>query len=297
MPVLDGRARGLLSAASILVLAAAAAARPAAAASRLAADPNELYERSSARLEKGDLPGAAAEAAKLYELVHGHPEWDPEGSFARTLLPPLQARIRRLKGASAALDQFNQRAIAELKPPDLKSEISTVRDYTHWATSVVQRLRSERDAVITSSLARQDEQAILRRTPAYARSERLFESDVLKQMADKTGDDILGLLSGDPRLESVLVRFRQLKRDLMQAIAERDALQARLEAAGSPDARAPRRGWIPWIIAALSGAVSGVCARLALDRGRRLAALEARLNRFDHTVPGAEGPDAGRRAA
>src|SRR5438445_1036241 len=44
-------------------------------------------------------------------------------------------------------------------------------------------------------------------------------------MADTAGDDILGLLAGDPELESVLVRFRQLKRDLMQIVAERDQLE------------------------------------------------------------------------
>jgi hypothetical protein len=209
--------------------AAGVAPRSAGAAARRAADPNELYERSVRSLEQGDLRGSAAAAAQLRDLVRTRPEWDPEGTFGKVLLPPLQAKIGRLQAAAAALDRFSERALADLKPPDLKSEISTVKDYTHWATSVVQRLRSERDELVASSLASPDEAAILRRTPSYARTERLFEVEVLRQMADRTGDDILGLLSGDPRLESVLVRFRQLKRDLMQTIAERDDLQARLK--------------------------------------------------------------------
>ena len=234
MPVREPRLAARLFLPSVAALAAFAvftftATRAAGAASRRAADPNELYERSIRSLERGDLQGSAASAAKLRDLVHTRPEWDPEGTFGKVLLPPLQAKIGRLKAAAAALDKFSERALADLKPPELKSEISTVKDYTHWATSVVQRLRSERDELVASSLASPEEAAILRRTPSYARTERLFEVEVLQQMADRTGDDILGLLSGDPRLESVLVRFRQLKRDLMQTISERDDLQARLK--------------------------------------------------------------------
>jgi hypothetical protein len=390
----------LLIVPTILACAALAGGLAAAAASRRAADPNELYERSVQSLERGDLTGAAASATKLRDLVHARPEWDPEGSFGKTLLPPLLGKIRRLQAATAALDAFSERALAELKPPDLQSEISTVKDYTRWATSIVERLRSERTALVAASLSSPEEVAILHRTPGWARSERLFEVDVLQQMADKTGDDILGLLSGDPKLESVLVRFRQLKRDLMQVIAERDDLQARLKEAdtrrqallealaaaaidedlqvdsgrdekGAPpaarflralamerdrlrrqdpvtaeerdalettmdrlrlsnrvltvagivpdqkeaiaslarlvaalparDARAPApssgRSWLPWILVAGLGGCAGAFARLALDRGRRLAVVETRLSRFDSTLPNARGTDAGRRAA
>jgi len=45
------------------------------------------------------------------------------------------------------------------------------------------------------------------------------------------------------------------------------------------------------------GGCAGAFARLALDRGRRLAALETSLSRFDSTLPNARGTDAGRRAA
>ncbi|HYV19855.1 MAG TPA: hypothetical protein VFC25_12595 [Verrucomicrobiae bacterium] len=297
--------RGFLIA-SFLLAVTTAGAPCFAAATRLAADPNELYERAVMRLEKGDLEGATADTAQLRDLVRTRPQWDPEGTYRKTLLPSLQGRLRRLHAASAALDQFCDKALAELKPPDLKNEISTVKDYTHWATSVTQRLRSERDALVSSRLTRSDERAILRRTPAYAKSERLFEVDVLKEMAEKTGDDILGLLSGDARLETVLTRFRQLKRDLMDAIAERDDLRGRLEESEAENGRLlagapprPERGgsWVPWMIAALLGGCCGAFARLARDRGRRLAAMEARLSGFDRTLPGAGADDAGRRAA
>ena len=300
MPARRKAPRALLVVALLAVMAAGVV--PAAAARKVAADPNELYERASARLQKGDLPGASADAAKLFDLIRAHPQWDPDGAYAKTLLPPLQARIRRLKAASAALDQWSEKALAELKPPDLKSRISTVKDYTHWATSVVERLRADRTALVSASLPSPEERALLKRTPAWARSERLFDNDVLKGMADKTADDVLGLLSGDLRLETVLTRFRQLKRDLMDAIAERDALQERLDRLGAPDEPPSRAAWIPWTLAALLGGGCGVLARLARDRGRRLAVLESRLSHrpghdHDRTLPGPGADDAGRRAA
>jgi PAS domain-containing protein len=310
MPARETRGRiaprhDLLIAATLLVLAASGVARTAAAAaSRLAADPNELYERAVARLEKGDLEAATADTARLRDLVLGRPEWDPEGTFRRTLLPSLQGRLRRLHAASAALDQFCDQALAELKPPDLKNQISTVKDYTHWATSVTQRLRSERDALVNRASPEPEER------PSCA-APRLREERAAVRGGRPEGDggedrdDILGLLSGDARLETVLTRFRQLKRDLMDAIAERDDLRGRLEEseterrrllAGAPPRPESGGSWVPWTIAALLGGCTGVFARLAIDRGRRLAAMASRLARFDRTLPGAPADEADRHS-
>jgi len=49
---------------------------------------------------------------------------------------------------------------------------------------------------------------------------------VLKRLAGHGRRRYPGLLAGDPELESVLVRFRQLKRSLMQMASERDQLEA-----------------------------------------------------------------------
>lgn len=211
--------------------AAVVAAAVLAARARPEADPHELYERAAQQLEQGQLEDSVASVARLRELVAAKPRWDPEGAFSRDLLPPLEARQKRLLAAARALDQFHDRTLEELRPPDLSSEISTVRDYTHWATTVVQRLRTERDALLQKIVTDPDDAAILARTASWARTEKLLEVEVLKAMAEKAGDDVLGLLSGDPQLESVLVRFRQLKKDLIAAMAERDALQARLDEA------------------------------------------------------------------
>ena len=201
------------------------------AAQRQEADPHELYERATAQLEQGRLQESVASTTRLRELIAAKPQWDPEGAFSRDLLPPLEARQKRLLAAARALDQFHDRTLEELRPPDLSSEISTVRDYTHWATTVVQRLREERTALVERMVNDPADAAVLARTDSWARTERLLEVDVLKALAEKSGDDVLGLLSGDAQLESVLVRFRQLKKDLIETMAERDALKARLDEA------------------------------------------------------------------
>lgn len=213
------------------IAAAVLATALLAAQSRPEADPHELYERAAEQLEQGHLQDSIATATRLRELITARPRWDPEEVFMRDLIPPLEARQKRLQGAARALDQFHDRTLEELRPPDLSSEISTVRDYTHWATTVVQRLRSERNGLVQKILTDPADVAILARTESWARTERLLEVEVLKAMAEKAGDDVLGLLSGDPQLESVLVRFRQLKKDLIETMAERDALQGRLDEA------------------------------------------------------------------
>jgi len=195
-------------------------------ASQVEADPHELYERARGCLADGELRAAGSAISRLRTLIEKRPDWDPEGVFAKELLPPLQARLSRLQAVAHKLDDFTVKALQDLQPPDIKKDISTVRDYTEWATSVIQRLRAERDQLIGAELADSEERAFLTHTESYERTERLLEIDVLKRMADTAGDDILGLLAGDPELESVLVRFRQLKRDLMQIVAERDQLDA-----------------------------------------------------------------------
>jgi hypothetical protein len=195
-------------------------------ASQVEVDPHELYDRTREYLADGELRGAATALSRLRTLIAKRPDWDPEGVFANELLPPIQARLNRLQGVARKLDDFTVEALQDLQPPDIKKDISTVRDYTEWATSVIQRLRAERDQIIGAALTDPEERAFLTHTESYERTERLLEIDVLKRMADTAGDDILGLLAGDPELESVLVRFRQLKRDLMQIVAERDQLEA-----------------------------------------------------------------------
>src|SRR5256712_11977524 len=194
-------------------------------ASQVEADPHELYERAREYLADGELRGAASALSRLRTLIAKRPDWDPEGVFINELLPPLQARLSRLQGVARKLDDFTVEALQDLQPPDIKKDISTVRDYTEWATSVIQRLRAARDQIIGAALTDPEERAFLTHTESYERTERLLEIDVLKRMADTAGDDILGLLAGDPELESVLTRFRQLKRDLMQIVAERDQLE------------------------------------------------------------------------
>ncbi len=195
------------------------------AAGPIEADPHELYERGREYLAHGQLQEAATAFSSLSALIAKRPGWDPEGAFAKELLPPLIARLERLQGAAGKLDDFTGQALQNLKPPDMSADISTVHDYTTWAASAIQRLRAERDRIIGAELSDPEERALLTRTENYARTEHLLEADVLKKLADTAGTDILGLLNGDPRLESVLTRFRQLQREVMQSTAERDQFQ------------------------------------------------------------------------
>ncbi len=210
----------------LIVTAFLLAATGLQGASQVEVDPHELYDRSREYLADGELRAAATALARLGTLIAKRPDWDPEGTFAKELLPPLQARLKRLQEIARQLDDFTVTSLQELQPPDIKKDISTVRDYTDWATTVIQRLRDQREQIINAALTDPEERAFLTHTESYERTERLLEIDVLKRLADTAGDDILGLLAGDPELESVLVRFRQLKRSLMQMASERDQLEA-----------------------------------------------------------------------
>ena len=126
-------------------------------ASQVEADPHELYERARGYLADGELRGAGLVLSRLRTLIAKGPEWDPEGVFGKELLPPLQARLNRLQGVARKLDEFTVKALQDLQPPDIKKDISTVRDYTEWATSVIQRLRAERDQIIGAELTDPEE--------------------------------------------------------------------------------------------------------------------------------------------
>jgi hypothetical protein len=147
--------------------------------------------------------------------------------------------------------------------------MSTVKQYTHWATCVVQRLRTERDAIVETSVPDAEEKALLLQTASYARTERLLEQDVLAKMAEAAGDDILGLLAGNPELDSVLVRFRQLKQEVMKGVAENERLAQRLK---ESDARNER----------LLGVVADVVTEAAgaPAHGGKTGSVDERFARF-----------------
>ena len=198
---------------------------PLHAARPVEADPHELYESARDHLKNGELGPAEQALSRLRTLVSRGSEWDPDGTFAHHLLPPLQARLKRMQAVTRELDAFSARALQGLKPPDAPDDLAPVQHLTQWAASVVQRLRRERDRIITEGLQDPEEQAALTLTASYARTERLLETDVMRSIVDSAGDEFRGLVSGDPRVDAVLVRFRQLKQDLMRIMAERNSLE------------------------------------------------------------------------
>jgi len=215
-------ARKLLLLPALLLLAATAA--PAAQE-----DPHDLLDKARTRLKQGDLAGASAATTSLHQLLAKDPRWDPDGTFARHLLPSLEGRIERATKITRDLDAFNARGLKGLKSPKTAADFPTVQQYTDWATSLIQQLRHERDQIVEAGIKDPEDRACIARTASYAASERLLQTDLLKQASEAAGDEVLGLLSGDPRMEAVLVRFRQLKLDLVQAVRERDALRTQLQ--------------------------------------------------------------------
>ena len=204
-------------------------------ASQMEADPHELYEAARTHLRNGDLESAESLLARLRTMVTRGSQWDPDGVFANQLLPPLLSKLQRLQAVSRQLDAFSDRALNDLKPPEITEDASTLHRYTEWATSLIHQLRQERDRIITTGLPDPEEQAALSRTPSYARSERLLETDVLQSVADSAADGAFELRAGDPRIDPLLVRFRQLKLDLMRLVVERDRLERQVNTSRTGD--------------------------------------------------------------
>jgi hypothetical protein len=205
-------------------------------ASQLEADPHELYETARTHLRNGDLESAESLLARLRAMISNGSQWDPDGVFANQLLPPLLSKLKRMQAVTRQLDAFSERSLEELKPPEITDDASSLHRYTDWATSLIQRLRRERDRIVSTGLSDPQEQAALSRTTSYARTERLLEIDVLQKLADSTEDATLALHEGDPSIDPVLVRFRQLKLDLMRVMIERDRLEKQLNTSRPGDA-------------------------------------------------------------
>src|SRR5690242_9851627 len=96
--------------AGVLILASVCAA-PAAP---VEADPHELYERAREFLADGELRAAGSALTRLRTMIEKRPDWDPEGVFAKELLPPIQARLARLQTVAHRLDDFTVQALQDL---------------------------------------------------------------------------------------------------------------------------------------------------------------------------------------
>jgi len=287
-------------------------------ASPLEADPHELYEAARNHLRNGDLQSAETSLTRLRNMVSRGSQWDPDGIFANELLPPLLGRLRRLKSVSLQLDEFSDRALKDLQPPEISGDDSALHRYTDWAASVVQRLRSERDQIISAGLSNPEEQSALTRTASYARTERLLETDVLKVIADASTGSAVEPPAEDPNDDPVQVRFRQLKQDLVRIMIERDQLQQRVKASRSDDRvyldalvvlvtegtlPSPQRNIRPADVSELFGqhldremeTARLVSAQTSLEREARLSAL-ARYRRYNEILTRARlGEDQSRR--
>ena len=266
-----------------LSLAVLSLAVTAGWAGQVQADPAELYERARAEMKQGDLERAASSASALRALMAEDPRWDPDGVYRQKLLPSLQSRLERLTEVTRNLDAFSARAGQGLKSPKTAADFPTVQEYTNWATSLIQHLRRERDQIVSAGAQDAEDRSCIARTASYVATERLLQTDLLKKASDAVGDEVLGLLSGDPRLETVLLRFRQLKLDLVRVMGERDALGARLRTSQEREealrrslnsAGEPTRIPLALEVLLLAGfaLIAALATWIAMARGRALAA-------------------------
>src|SRR4030095_6470000 len=77
---------------------------------------HELYEAARNHLRNGQLQSAEVLLTRLRNMVSRGSQWDPDGTFANELLPPLLARLRRMKSVSLQLDEFSDHALKDLRP-------------------------------------------------------------------------------------------------------------------------------------------------------------------------------------
>jgi hypothetical protein len=214
------------------------AATSTLAAASLDADPHDLYEAAHRQLRKGDLQAAEASIARLRDLVARGSRWDPDGIFANELLPPLAAKWKRMDSAARELDDFCAHPPGEPKLPDHDNHASSGEEAGRVA-SRIQDLRKRRDGIL-EKLRDPEERDALTRTASYACTEGLLEEDVLRSLAASSRPEphaeTPAAGSGDPRVDPILVRLKQLKQDLMQSVAERDQLRQKVKSSGDREA-------------------------------------------------------------
>ncbi len=209
-------------------------------AAEMETDPHQLYAQAKGQMRKGDLTEASATLAKLRSLISRNPKWDPDEAFAKELIPSLATRLERLQKVAANLDGFSDRALQDLELPSPAKDFPTVDQYTQWATSTIQKLRGERDTIVEAGLKDAEDKACITQTANYARTEHLLQTDLLEKASNASGKEVLGVLSGDAETETVLVRFRQLKVELLKVMDERDALSGRLRKSRQDEAALQR---------------------------------------------------------
>src|SRR6266850_7358129 len=181
-------------------------------------------------MRSGKLKAAAAGAARLREFVTRHPEWDPDGVFAKELLPSMESRLRRLQLTARELEQFTDQVLSDTKPPRIAADQNAARVFGDWATSTIDRLRRERDGLIAAGLPSPEDQAILLRTESYAKSQHLLEDDILRLVNEAVTHQVATLMPEDQRMETVHDRLDQIKKGMMESVVERDRLRRQMEA-------------------------------------------------------------------
>jgi len=141
----------------------------------------------------------------------------------------MESRIGRLQHTAREVEQFTHRALSDTKPPRIAEDQNATRVFGDCATSTIDRLRRERDGLITAGLPSPEDQAILLRTESYARSQHLLEDGILRLVNEAVTHEVQVMLPEDRRMETVHDRLDQIKKGMMESVVERDRLRRQVE--------------------------------------------------------------------
>jgi hypothetical protein len=188
-------------------------------------DPNELFETARKRLAAGDLESAGSLLADLRQMVSTTPEWDPDGMFAGTLLPQMEARLGRLRMTLEDLQRLVEERQMTVRPPQAVSDDDILPKFTGWARTTIQEIRTEAEAMVAANLPDPADRAILTRTEDWATVERRLEAMVLRRMAESLQRELDRIFERDERSDAMQTRLDVVKRSTVDLAVERGQLQ------------------------------------------------------------------------
>jgi hypothetical protein len=189
-----------------------------------------LFSEAREAFDRGDIERAESTIGSLRDLLDAHPGWDPDGSFAKVLLPELEARMSRAQTAIAELNTLPERAREERSAPQSSEDPQDLAPYLGWATGRMDRTRDHMNR-IAETLPAGPERCAVVQSDSYARAAQLVETEILPDVTNSLQARVDGLLEGDERTRALKTRLDSLKREVVTSSVEREGLQVELETA------------------------------------------------------------------
>jgi len=193
-------------------------------------DPQSLFDEAREAFNGSDIEKAESTIESLRDLLDADPGWDPDGSFAKVLLPKLEARMSRTRAAIAELNTLPERAREERSAPQPSEDPQDLAPYLGWATGRVDRTRDHMNRIAETLPAGAERCAVVQ-SESYARAAKLVETEILPDVTNSLQVRVDDLLDGDERTRALKTRLDSLKREVVTSSVEREGLQVELETA------------------------------------------------------------------